>query len=166
MKPDRFPHLPEWQLSHWLNEDRAAPPLAAYRGRVLLVHAFQMLCPACVSHGLPQAKRVHSQLDAAGVQVVGLHTVFEHHEAMGLPALRAFIHEYRLSFPIGVDLANPSSPIPLTMQAWGLRGTPSLLLFDRQGRLRAHEFGAVDDLALGVALGQLLSEPEGPLPPE
>jgi hypothetical protein len=29
----------------------------------------------------------------------------------------------------------PPKPVPLTMQAYGLRGTPSLLVFDRQGRL-------------------------------
>ena len=146
------------QVSRWLNTE-APFSLAALRGRLVVVHAFQMLCPACVSHGLPQTQRLHQQLQGHPAQVLGLHTVFEHHEAMGEVALRAFIHEYRLTFPIGIDRPGlAGDPIPQTMRAWGLRGTPSLLVFDGQGRLRAHEFGAVDDLALGLLLGQLKGE--------
>jgi hypothetical protein len=148
----------ELQVSRWLNTE-SAPSLAALRGQVVVVHAFQMLCPACVSHGLPQAKRLHEALRGQPAQVLGLHTVFEHHEAVGEVALRAFVHEYRLTFPIGIDRPGAAGdPIPQTMRAWGLRGTPSLLVFDAQGRLRAHEFGAVDDLPLGLLLGQLLGE--------
>jgi len=32
--------------------------LSALLGRVVMLHAFQMLSPGCVSHGLPQASRV------------------------------------------------------------------------------------------------------------
>lgn len=51
----------------------------------MLLHTFQMLCPGCVAYGIPQAGRVHEALP--DVAVVGLHTVFEHHEAMHPPAL-------------------------------------------------------------------------------
>jgi hypothetical protein len=44
------------------------------------------------------------------------------------------------------------------MKAYGMRGTPSLLLIDRAGRLRAHIFGKVEDLALGAAIQQLTDE--------
>ena len=44
------------------------------------------------------------------------------------------------------------------MAQWGLNGTPSVVLFDRQGRARLHRFGVVDDLVLGAAIGQLLAE--------
>ena len=45
------------------------------------MEAFQMLCPGCVSHGLPQAKRIQHTFGDA-VTVLGLHCVFEHHAAM------------------------------------------------------------------------------------
>jgi len=48
--------------------------------------------------------------------------------------------------------------IPLTMSNYGLRGTPSLVVIDRLGRIRLHEFGKVDDLLLGSLLGKLMSE--------
>lgn len=148
---------PELQTTRWFNVD-APLSLAALRGKVVVLHAFQMLCPGCVSHGLPQARSVAQQFDPAELVVVGLHTVFEHHAVMTEQALEVFIHEYRLEFPIAVDRPAPGGGIPLTMQAYALRGTPSLLLIDRAGRLRLHEFGRIADLALGSALGQLLAE--------
>ncbi len=155
-----WPLMPEWQVSTWFNTP-APLRVADLRGRVVLLHAFQMLCPGCVAQALPQAARVHETLAAAGVAVVGLHTVFEHHEAMRPSALQAFIHEYRLRFPIGVDLPAGQGPLPRTMQSLALQGTPSCLLLDRHGRIRLQHFGALDDLVLGVALGRLLSETAG-----
>jgi len=124
----------------------------------VVLHAFQMLCPGCVQHGLPQAQRIHALVEHSKVAVVGLHTVFEHHEAMTPVALRAFVHEYRIAFPVGVDAAGTDGPVPLTMQAYALRGTPSLLLIDRQGRLRRHSFGAEEDMAVGAAIAALIAE--------
>ena len=48
---------PPWQTSAWLNTDRPLS-LEQLRGRVVLLHAFQMLCPGCVAQALPQAARV------------------------------------------------------------------------------------------------------------
>ncbi len=152
--------LAGWRVSHWFNTPTPIE-LEDLRGRVVLVHAFQMLCPACVSHGLPQALRVHEAFQGEAVTVIGLHTVFEHHEVMGSQALQAFIQEYRLPFPIGIDQAAEAGPLPVTMAQWGLNGTPSVVLFDRQGRARLHRFGVVDDLVLGAAIGQLLAEGSG-----
>lgn len=125
---------------------------------MVVLHAFQMLCPGCVQHGLPQAQRIHAVFEPSEVAVIGLHTVFEHHSAMSPVSLRAFIHEYRIAFPVGVDATGAEGPVPQTMQAYGLRGTPSLLLIDRQGRLRRHSFGAEEDMAVGAAIATLLAE--------
>lgn len=137
--------------SAWLNG--AAP---ATDGKVVAVHAFQMLCPGCVAHGIPQASKLQQAFPE--LVVIGLHSVFEHHDVMTPRALEAFIHEYRLPFPVAVDRAVPGSPIPATMQHYQLRGTPSLLLFDREGQLRLNHFGRIDDMVLGGVIGQLLSE--------
>jgi hypothetical protein len=148
---------PEWQVSEWLNIDKPLR-LASLRGKVVLMHAFQMLCPGCVSHGLPQAERVRQLFSDRDVCVVGLHTVFEHHDVMNAQALRAFVHEYRWSFPIGIDRPAPGGGVPVTMQAYGLRGTPSHVLLDRQGLVRAIHFGRMDDLELGSMIGKLLAK--------
>ena len=150
---------PAWATREWFN---ASGPmqLADLRGRVVVLHAFQMLCPGCVQHGLPQAQRIRAAFAAEDVAVVGLHTVFEHHEAMRPVSLAAFLHEWRIRFPVGVDAPSEDAhdPVPQTMRAYALQGTPSLLLIDRLGHLRRHGFGAEDDLSIGAAVATLLSE--------
>jgi len=148
---------PALQTSLWLNAPQPVT-LDDLRGRVVVLHAFQMLCPGCVSHGLPQALRIHRLFPQEQVAVIGLHTVFEHHDVMGPEALRVFLHEYRIPFPVGVDRADPGGPVPMTMQDYGLRGTPSVVVFDRDGRVRLNHFGQIDDLQLGAVIGQLLAE--------
>ena len=150
---------PAWTTREWFNTDDALQ-LTDLRGKVVVLHAFQMLCPACVHHGLPQAQRIHATFAPQDVAVVGLHTVFEHHAAMTPVSLRAFLHEYRIEFPVGVDApgADARNSIPVTMQAYGMQGTPSLFLIDRRGNLRHHAFGAEDDLVLGAAIATLIVE--------
>lgn len=148
---------PPLQTSLWLNTPQPVT-LDGLRGRVVVLHTFQMLCPGCVSHGLPQALRIHRLFPPDQVTVIGLHTVFEHHDVMRPEALRVFLDEYRTPFPVGVDQADPASPVPLTMQSYGLRGTPSLVVFDRGGHVRLNHFGQIDDLQLGAVIGQLLAE--------
>jgi hypothetical protein len=78
-------HAPEWMTTTWFNTPEALD-LERLRGRVVVLHAFQMLCPGCVAHGIPQAQRVAETFKGAPLTVVGLHTVFEHHGALGIPA--------------------------------------------------------------------------------
>ena len=147
---------PAIHASEWLNTDDP-PVLEGLKGRVVVVEAFQMLCPGCVGHGLPQALRIRQTFRPEDVMVIGLHSVFEHHEAMTPVALRAFLHEYRIRFPVAVDAVG-QGPMPRTMAEWGLEGTPSLILFDRQGRMRARHLGQVSDMAVGAEIMQLVME--------
>lgn len=149
---------PEWQTTAWLNTDTPLD-LEQLRGRVVVVHAFQMLCPGCVSHGIPQVLRVAELFARAPLTVVGLHTVFEHQEAMGVEALRAFVQEYRIRFPVGVDAPGPDGDaMPRTMRAYGMQGTPTIVLIDAQGRRRRQVLGVHDDLLLGAEIGTLLAK--------
>ncbi len=151
------PPLPDWSVEQWFNTDRPIS-LTDLRGKIVVIEAFQMLCPGCVTHGLPLARQVHEAFAPSDVAVIGLHTVFEHHEAMTPVSLAAFLHEYRIRFPVGVDMKGDST-MPVTMKRYGLRGTPSLLLIDRAGVLRAHYFGQVSALTLGAEIGALLAKP-------
>ncbi|MFI2429844.1 peroxiredoxin family protein [Streptomyces sp. NPDC018955] len=147
---------PDWDVSQWLNSD--ALDLERLRGKVVLLEAFQMLCPGCVAHGIPQAQRVESAFAGADVQVVGLHSVFEHHAAMTPVALEAFLSEYRVTFPVAVDRHAEDDPTPLTFARYAMQGTPTTVLIDREGRLRMQRFGAVEDLVLGASIATLLEE--------
>jgi hypothetical protein len=70
-------------------------------------------------------------------------------------SLRAFLHEHRITFPVAVDRPQAHG-MPVTMQTDGLTGTPSMLIIDKAGNLRADAFGTVDELALGAPWGLLL----------
>lgn len=149
---------PELQVREWLNSPYPIT-LEALRGRVVMIEAFQMLCPGCVSHGLPQAMEVAANFSTEDVVVLGLHTVFEHHEAQGTrAALEAFMHEYRIPFPVGIDQQSDQGKPPKTMQAFELRGTPSLILIDHQGRIRQNIFGKETDMRLGAQIMALVRE--------
>ena len=155
MEPDQpLPTAPELMTSQWFNT-KSPLTLSGLRGRVVVIEAFQMLCPGCVSHGLPQAQQIHDLFPRDKVAVLGLHTVFEHHAAMTPVSLAAFIHEYRLSFPIAVDQAG-AGEIPRTMEAYALRGTPSLIIIDQMGRLRAKHFGPATDMQVAYWIADLV----------
>ena len=133
---------PEIAVSQWFNSIEPLT-LAGLRGRPVLLHAFQMLCPGCVAHGTPQAQRAFDLFKHSDLQVIGLHTVFEHHAAMTPVSLEAFIHEYRLGFPIGVDQAEEGTPFPVTI--------------GRDGNIVHHGFGQQSDMALGAIIAAELA---------
>lgn len=154
------PPAPELDVVQWFNSEPIT--LASLRGKVVLLEAFQMLCPGCVNHGIPMAQRVQKAFPSSDLVVIGLHTVFEHHDVQDPDALRVFLSEFRVTFPVGVDRPVEGSSIPSTMRTYDLQGTPSQVLIDRQGRVRSSSLGPVDDLRLGASLGQLLAEPIPP----
>ena len=151
---------PELRTADWFNVNEPLS-LERLRGRVVMMEAFQMLCPGCVSHGLPLAERVHNTFSRSDVAVIGLHSVFEHHAVQGTrEALEAFLHEYKLSFPVAMDAASGQGGLPQTMRAYQMQGTPTLILIDRAGRLRKQHFGGLPELALGAEIMSLIQESE------
>jgi len=150
---------PELITTEWVNGGDVPPSLASLSGRVILLECFQMLCPGCVSHALPQARRADLAFRKQGLVVLGLHSVFEHHEAQGhRAALAAFMHENRITFPVGIDAPATSGIIPQTMTRYGMQGTPTSILIDAGGHVRLQRFGSITDLELGAAIGSLLNE--------
>ncbi|MDH4118009.1 MAG: redoxin domain-containing protein [Acidimicrobiia bacterium] len=150
------PVAPELDVIQWFNTPSPLS-LEKLRGEVVVLEAFQMLCPGCVSHGLPLAARIHTSF-GPNVNVIGIHTVFEHHAAMTPVSLEAFLHEYRIAFPVGVDRPASDGAIPATMERYQLRGTPSMVLIAKDGTIRHQAFGQVDELAVGAALARLIDE--------
>src|ERR1700723_1389270 len=150
-------YAPELLVQTWFNTERPLL-LSGLRGRIVVLAAFQVLCPNSITGGVPQARRIYETFEPKDVAVIGLHATFEHHDAFNSAVLKAFIQEYRLKFPIALDQPNAAGPIPHTMDRYKMRGTPSLVLIDRHGMVRKHTFGAVDDLRIGAEIGALTQE--------
>lgn len=152
---------PELDVVEWLNTPDPMP-LSSLRGKVVVIHTFQMLCPSCILHSIPQANQLQEFYHDEDVQIIGLHTVFEHHEVMNLEALKAFIAQFHIRFPIAVDA--PTLPSegkrPKTMKKYRLEGTPTLIIIDQQGRIRLNHLGRLGNLEVGNFIGGLLAENE------
>lgn len=147
---------PELETAHWLNTE-APLKLKEQKGKVVVVAAFQQHCPGSVKHGLPQAARIAGAFSPDEVVVIGLNTPFEETEKQNKAALEKFVEEHELPFAIALDKTNGKS-LPKTMEAYEIQGTPTVLVFDRQGRLRRHYLGQVDDLRLGAEVMALAIE--------
>lgn len=150
---------PELAVTRWLNAE-GPTTLKDLKGKVVVLVAFQMLCPGCVSEGLPQARRLRERFNPEQVAILALHSVFENHEVMTEKALEVFQKEYRWPFPIGIDQPDGKGP-PKTFATYQMQGTPSLLVFDRAGRLRRHYFGNPDDMRLAAEIMALTIEDVG-----
>lgn len=146
---------PPWSVSRWCNV--AAPlSLESLRGRPIALHAFQMTCPGCLAHGLPQAERMQRVFAGSDLVVVALHTVFENHAAQTEGALADFVDRRGFTFPVGADAHDDPLGLPLTMARYGMQGTPTLVLIDRWGLVRRHTFGRADDMAVGADVARML----------
>ena len=148
---------PEFHITQWVGTKEPIT-LKGLKGKVVVVVAFQMLCPGCIEHGLPQAKKLRERFNPQQVAILGLHSVFEHHAVMSPAALEVFMSEYRWPFPVGVDEPDGADGIPKTMAAYEMRGTPTLLIFDRVGRLRRHYFGRPDDMQIAAEVTAMAIE--------
>lgn len=147
---------PEFQASAWFNA--ATPPtIKDLKGKVVVLAAFQQHCPGSLRHGIPQAARLAASFSDDEVVVIGLNTPFEETKAQDKAALEKFVADHGLKFPVALDKTNGKS-LPKTMEAYEIQGTPTVLIFDRQGRLRRHYLGQVDDLRLGAEVMALTIE--------
>ena len=149
---------PELATAKWFNFGKKSPPtLASSKGKVVVLGAFQLHCPGSTKHLLPQLARLHAQFQDDEVEVIGLHTVFEKNDEQTPAQLEAFLEEHHFDFPVAIDKQNGGA-LPETMDAYEIQGTPTLLIFDRQGRLRRHYLGQVDDIRIGAEVMALTIE--------
>jgi hypothetical protein len=102
-------------------------------GKPILIHIFQVNCPGCFTHGIPEIIEVHNQFKDSPLLVWGLATAFEDFHYNNLENLNKLIHtgevvgetlealntrgllnnnrlDYRLSFPIAWDKITPYQP--------------------------------------------------------
>lgn len=149
---------PELEVAQWLNCTEP-PTLAGERGKVVVVALVQIVCPGSAKHGLPQAMRIRHIFEREQVSVFALHMAFQNIEEQTPEKIESFLNEKGILLPVAIDKPDGANR-PKTMAAYELRGTPGLLIFDRQGRLRRHYLGGVDDLRLGAEIMAMLIEEE------
>jgi len=115
---------PDFQVDTWV---QGGPlNLSALTGRVVLIEVFQVNCPGCFVHALPEVLQLHRQYHDQGLTVIGLATAFEDFDINTLDNLQRLVAtgeligeplrqlgksgllqgnrlDYSLPFPIGMD---------------------------------------------------------------
>jgi len=66
---------PELQIERWVQGETTS--LQQLHGQVVLVEVFQVNCPGCFVHALPEVVRLHDTYSHDGLKVIGVATAFE-----------------------------------------------------------------------------------------
>ena len=106
--------------------------LASYRGRPVVLNFWATWCPPCVAE-MPSLERLHRALGKEGLAVVAV-SVDEDEQA-----LRKFVEEHKLTFPI---LRDPGARI--AAGAYRTTGYPETFELDPQGVVREHYVGPAE----------------------
>ena len=80
---------PDIQVETWVQGEPAN--FSSLSGRVVLVEVFQLNCPGCFVHALPQARHLHQAYHEQGLTVIGLATAFEDFDKNTLHNLQNFV---------------------------------------------------------------------------
>lgn len=118
--------------------------LADHRGKVLAVNFFASWCASCWDE-LKGFERVSQEYASKGVAVVGISVQSSPQDTRGM------IDKLGLTFPVGLD---PQGTVSL--ETLGLRGMPTTIFFDRQGRLLENVTGKISEAQLRAKLDSLL----------
>lgn len=117
---------------------------AEQRGRIVLVNYWATWCPPCREE-TPGLVRLANEYQAQGLAVAGISLDED------LTAVREFVAEYQISYPI--LLPTNTANLPTTIES-----IPVTLLYDRQGRLAKQYAGAVSETTFRRDVAQLLAE--------
>jgi peroxiredoxin len=140
-QPDEIPTLtvgsaaPDFNLTDTAG---AAVSLAQYRGQVVLLDFWQTWCVPCVE-AIPHLKSLQEKYRSQGLVVLG---VTDRLDADGLATLRKFASEYRINYPLLVDVKGT------TTAQFLVSGYPHTYLIDRGGRITFDRHGAITEAEL------------------
>lgn len=126
------------------------------RGKVVLVDVWGTWCGPC-RRAIPHLIELEKRYGPEGLAVVGLNWERGPRE-QAAAKVRTFLDEHGIGYPCALATRELLESIP------DFRGFPTLLLVDREGRVRAKKVGYTPGPVLEVAIEKLLAE-EGPEPP-
>jgi thiol-disulfide isomerase/thioredoxin len=125
---------PNFEVSDWV---QGAPTnIDQEKDHIVLVEVFQVNCPGCFMHSLPEAVEIYNKYKDDGVRVIGIATAFEDFDKNNLENLKMLAEtgqvvgetqkalsmygqllpgdklQYKIPFPIGMDkLTRPNGLI-------------------------------------------------------
>ena len=134
----------DFELTNLADRSRS---LADYRSKVLLLNFWATWCPPCIEE-MPSMQRLSEELSVEGLALVAVNMQETR------DAVQPFVEELGLTFEILLDRRGG------TGQAYGVRGLPTTVLLDREGRVLGTKLGFAlwDDPRIIDALRIVLRE--------
>lgn len=129
--------VPQLGGGTWNSED--------HLGEVLLINFWASWCPPCRQE-TPGLARLAKDYQSKGLAVVGISL-----DEGGMSAVKAFVDEFHLPYPVGL----PDADSPLIASVESL---PTTILVDRHGRIAKTYRGAVRESVLQADVDRLLAE--------
>jgi thiol-disulfide isomerase/thioredoxin len=122
----KAPAAPEFAKGNWINSDPLT--LNKLRGRVVLVEFWTFGCYNC-RNTLPSVKEWDARYRERGLTIVGVHTP-ETTSEYNLDNVRREVPGLGIKYPVVTD--NDYT----TWKAYGVEAWPTILVVDKQGRIR------------------------------
>lgn len=125
--------------------------LEAERGRVVLLDFWFMACPGCVG-ATPKLNRLRDRYEPAGLSLLSVSRDEGEEEA-----LLAFMERRGIRYAVSVDSGRIA-------ERYGVHSYPTVVLIDRDGRIRSRHPGPVTEEKLAKEIEILLAERASPVP--
>ena len=141
--PTRVRPAPQWDILEWINGDGGN--VDKLRGKVIIIDFFQLWCPGCNKFSGPLMKywqqKFARDVDQGTLKFIKIHTVFEGHNYQTVKRLKNYIRDKGITIPVGVDRHRGERRVPETMVRYKTRGTPEMVMIDKDGMIRFQQFG-------------------------
>jgi thiol-disulfide isomerase/thioredoxin len=119
------PQAPKFSLKNLAGEVVKSQDFA---GKVVVINFWATWCPPCRAE-MPSMEKAAQLLKDRNVVFIGVHV------GKKTSSVGAFVKEFKLTFPIVLDIANEY------VGRWPLRGLPSTFIVDKQGKLAYKAIG-------------------------
>ncbi|GBD34232.1 Thiol-disulfide oxidoreductase ResA [bacterium HR34] len=152
-------------IEQWVQGDKKN--IEELKGNPILIEFFQLNCPGCFLYGIPEAIKFYKLYSSKGLKVIGVSTAFEDFDKNNLENLKLLINEnkvigapklilkekglveedgvlpFKIPFPVGMDEITEINGFKIgkTFYEYGLQGTPSAVLIDKEGFIAHKVFG-------------------------
>lgn len=149
---------PELVVSRWL--DSAGMKMSDLRGKVVLLDFWAMWCSPCIA-AYPHLRSLQARHESRGFQAIGVTRYFgrsDAEESLGreqeLKSLQDYKVKHKLTWPVAIGKMDD----PTNDEAYGVTALPTVILIDRQGRVRHLKRGIGEYPKLEKQIERLLDE--------
>lgn len=162
--------MPPFEVSEWVN---GPVDPAQLKGKVVVIHFFEMLCAGSLGYSLPRIARWSEKYGKfTDFALVGIHSVWESPETQTPEALKEFVARRQIKYPVGIDQHHKLMNRCVTLHGYRIiteddhYGTPGTVVIDKDGIVRYKKCGNFDDAEVEKLIDDLLAKPAGGEPPK